>query len=430
MEAGFGRVCITPPPGTRMFGWGTRDDAGGCDAVHDDLFARALWLRAGREDVLVMGFDLLFFSRDVADRLRGALGRRFDLAPRQILLNASHTHNGPTTGTWWTALYRPPDTLYLDALEAATLRAAEQALAARRDAILKVGKTCVGLAVSRRSIGADGRAQWIANRENTIYDEVPIALFEGRDHRPICLLFSISCHPSTVPGHTISADYPGAAMAALDEGLGRACSLFLQGVGGDTKVRSYRDEVAFGTTWDDVAGAGREAADAVIAAVRSGLHRMAPSLRAQEIEVLLPMGPIPSRDAFAGIRDDVKESEIRRLWAGRMAARLDRGEVLPTAFPITLHGLQLGDGVRLVGIEGEATARLGYLVSACCGDRLTFPLGYADGCQLYLPTDSMLPEGGYEVTSYDEYGFPAGLAPGIDGRVTKGIRALRAAGIR
>jgi len=95
-----------------------------------------------------------------------------------------------------------------------------------------------------------------------------------------------------------------------------------------------------------------------------------------------------------------------------------------------MHGVRLGDGVRLLGIEGEAVTDIGSLVADFYGAGVTFPLGYTDGCQLYLPTDAMLTQGGYEVVSYYEYGFPAGLAPEVDGALRSGLQRLRREGIR
>jgi len=69
-----------------MFGWGERDDSGGCEDIHDPLFVRALSLADGGEEELILGFDLLFFSREIADRYRGALCRRTGLAARQVFL--------------------------------------------------------------------------------------------------------------------------------------------------------------------------------------------------------------------------------------------------------------------------------------------------------------------------------------------------------
>ena len=125
LKAGFTRVKITPPVGTKMTGFGFRDhDPVGSKGVHDDLYTRALFLSNGNEKVLIMAFDLLFFSRDEADRYKGAIGRKLDLLPSQILLNTSHTHTGPKVGTW---CYTPSDRLYLQFLEDAIVQAACEA---------------------------------------------------------------------------------------------------------------------------------------------------------------------------------------------------------------------------------------------------------------------------------------------------------------
>ena len=57
MRAGFSRRDITPPLGTRMFGWGGRDEERGCDEVHDPLYVRALWLDDGGETAVIAGSD-------------------------------------------------------------------------------------------------------------------------------------------------------------------------------------------------------------------------------------------------------------------------------------------------------------------------------------------------------------------------------------
>ncbi len=44
MKAGFARVKITPPVGTRMTGFDGRDRKHGSGGVHEDVYARALYL--------------------------------------------------------------------------------------------------------------------------------------------------------------------------------------------------------------------------------------------------------------------------------------------------------------------------------------------------------------------------------------------------
>jgi len=346
-----------------------------------------------------------------------------------VLLNASHTHNGPTTGTWWTALFSPPDAVYLDMLERYVVTAACLARDRMRDVRLRHGAARTSFAVSRRKIGPDGLAVWEANTENTIYDRAPICAFEEPTGKPVCLLFSASCHPSTVPGRSVSADYPGVAMDTLDAHFGTECSLFLQGVGGDTKVRSCRDECAFGTTWEDQNAAGRMVSDAVAAVVASGLEPAEPNLVVREVSVDLVTDPVPDEQGFERLRDAPDTHDMKRAWAGRMLERLARGDDLPAVVPVTMHGIGIGAGVRLIGVEGEAVADHGYLLEGAFGGGTTFPMGYTDGCQMYIPSDKMLAEGGYEVDSFSEYHFPAGLAGGIDARLLAGCDGLRAAGL-
>jgi hypothetical protein len=414
-----------------MLGFGGRDRTDGCKGVHDPLYARALYLEHGGERALILAYDLCFFSREVADRYKGALGRALDLTPRQMLINFSHTHAGANTGMWSYSDYAMPDIHYLRDLEAATLRAAEQAHDAARGVDLHTGVTRTSLPLSRRKVDASGYAQWAPAPEGLVYNRLPLALFTDDDGKPVALVFSVSCHPSTVGGHLISADYPGEACERLNEYLNADCSLFLQGVGGDTKARVIGD----GEEWrsgkfGDVDDAGEIVAIEAIRALDAGLTPTEPALKCALEEMQWPLQPLPTRAEFMHMRDNPREFDLKRLWAERMIQRLERGEELPTSASILAHGMQIGEGVRLLGLEGEAVAEWGPIIADFYGGGVTFPLGYTDGTQLYLPVTRMLPEQGYEVESYYEYGAPAPLAPGMEEHVLAVLGRLRAKGIR
>ena len=438
MKAGFGRVKITPPIGTAMTGFGFRDyDPTGCKGIHDDLYARALYLNDGREDILIMGFDLLFFSRDEANRYKGAIGRKLDLSPRQILLNTSHTHTGPKVGSWD---YTPSDRLYLQFLENAIVNAAVESKNTLRDVTLWAGETHSKLPMSRRKPLPNGIIDFAPYPEGVVYDKLPFCLFKDMGGKPVYLLFSVSTHPSTIKGNErsyfISADYPGKAMAVLDEYLGAAGSLFLQGAAGDSKpsVIGKGEESWRAGDWPDVDSAGSMAAYEVINAIDAGLTRCEPELSAVSIEMSWPMAQPRTRAEYVQVIEKPpahSESipEGMKRWAQEMIELIDRGFGLPTAVPITAHGVRLGKNLRLVGIEGEIVAELGHLIANFYGNGITFPMGYTDGAQLYLPTSKMLDEGGYEAESYYEYRFPAPLAKGMEGILTQSLQELRTKGI-
>ncbi|HOF39145.1 MAG TPA: hypothetical protein PLD73_03660 [Candidatus Hydrogenedentes bacterium] len=436
MLAGFAREDITPSLGTTMMGFGTRDMEHGCTGVHDPIYTRALYLEHGGEAALIMGYDMCFLGREDADRFKGAVGRVMDLLPRQIFLNTSHNHVGPKAGTWYSAGYEAPDRDYLNQLEQATVKAALAARAQARPVNMRAGVTTSELPVNRRRRMPDGSIQNRPNPGGPTYNKLPIVLFEDPSGEVVCLLFSISCHPSMVSGWEISAEYPGAAMDRLDAHFGAPCSLFLQGVGGDAKplVIGRDTESWIPGTWELMGEAGAIVAGEVLDAVGKGLAPVAPALASASEEMRWALEPAPGREFFEDIAANAPEEgrarDVKFMWARKTLEDLERGLPLPTDVPLLLHGIQLGDQLRIIGIEGEALHGWGYFIEDFYGKKgVTIPLGYTDGQGMYLPLTEQLPEGGYEVISYWEYGYPSSLAPGMEEKVREALAALQNRGI-
>jgi len=252
---------------------------------------------------------------------------------------------------------------------------------------------------------------------------VPICLLKDLAGEPVCLLFAVSCHPVIMSGFEVSAEYPGAAMDRLDAHLGTSASLFLQGAGADANVSVRRG------TWEDVAEAGEMVADEVIQPLEAGLVEIEPQVRTHLMEVQWPLQPALDQDAYVAVAEDPQGDEIRRLWAQSILDRMQRGEPLPTSVPILIQGVQLGTGLRIIGVEGEMVAGLGILIRDFYGEGITFPLGYSNGEGLYMPTSNMMDEGGYEVVSFWEYGYPSRLTPGFEETMLATLADLRDARI-
>ncbi len=437
MIAGFGRAKITPPLGTSMAGWLYRDLAKGCEEVHDDLFARVLYLEHEGERLLIVALDLLFLSRAETDQVKGALGRHLDFAPRQILVNFSHTHSGPALGRWGLAVLGAPNLEYLDQVQSAVLAAASEARRTARPASLRVGMGRTRLPLNRRLPDGQGGIGFRPNPQGLVCDALPVCLVEDRAGPPVALLFSVACHPSTIQGWSISADFPGVAVQALDAHLGlEAGSIFLQGTGADAKARVIGDGRDEGgrawrrATWEDVAAAGTMVAQEVMSVLAGGLQPDEPCLRSASVETVWPLLPPPPREYYADLVAAPETDQFRRAWAERQVEALDRGRGLPTAVPVTVCGAQIGRDCRLIGLEGELVASLGNLILKRFPTGVTFPLGFTNGTQLYLPDSTILAEGGYEAESYWEYDWPSPLAPGTEAIVEEALADLRAAGIR
>jgi hypothetical protein len=253
----------------------------------------------------------------------------------------------------------------------------------------------------------------------------------------------VACHPSTIKGdelaYFISADFPGAAGAEIDKFLGKPAALFLQGAGGDAKASVIGKELESwrAGTWEDVAAVGRMIASEIQASLSAGLREVRPDLQVSLREMPLPLADLPTREMLTAILENPESRaegapvhlRVRRMWAEEQISLLDRGYGLRTEVPVLVQGIQLGRGLRIIGVEGELVAELGSLIRDFYGNGITFPLGYSNGAQMYLPTSRMIREGGYEVESYWEYRQPAPLAEGVEAHLTKALQDLKRAGI-
>ena len=412
MNAGFAKVIINPPLGMPMEGLGQQ---GGCKSIHDDLYVRALALAHDGVEAVIIGCDLLFFERSTVERFTNALGLATGLAPAQIFLNTSHTHAGPHLTNW--CYGGAPDLQYLETVEQAMVAAVSMAISRREPVTLSAGMAQTDLPVSRRKPGANGRAEWAPYHDGITCRALPFCLFKNQADQVVSLLFSVSCHPSMIYSLDISADYPGVATRLLNADFQTEGALFLQGAGGDAKPRQIAEgeECWRPATWDEVDAAGQEVADALIAcAEQTPPIPVTPFLRSSKTVMSWPLETPPSREFFTNLLADVRTTGTRRQWAVEMLSRLDADGSLPDAVEVGLHTLQLGREVWLIGVEGELVGELGNRILQTFPTGVTFPLGYTDGTQIYLPSSRMLPEDGYEVESYWEYHHPSKLAPGME----------------
>ncbi|MDD2708199.1 MAG: hypothetical protein PHV34_09340 [Verrucomicrobiae bacterium] len=422
MQAGFAKVCVNPPLGMAMEGLGQPE---GCKTIHDDLHVYALYLTHSSGTALILGADLLFFERSHVDRFKGAIGRRWDLSPRQILLNTSHNHAGPRLTHW--NYSNGVETHYLDQIEAAILQAVKMSIENVREVAVWGGKTQTKIPVCRRKPDGTGKVKWAPHHDGVICGTLPFCLLKDQGHQVVSLLYSVSCHPSMIRGLDISAEYPGAANRQLNARFHTEGSLFLQGAGGDAKPR----QVAMGEerwrsgTWDEMEEVGMEIADAIEAAAQHELVPIAPDLKTAYMETQWPMQDIPPRSAFERILNNPETKKEQRLWAADIIQRLDRLGNLPRHMPVGLHALQIGKGLRLIGFEGELVGELGNLILKSYNQGITFPLGYTDGAMIYLPSSRMIEEEGYEVSSYWEYHHPAPLAAQCDAVVKTALDHLK-----
>ena len=198
--AGAAQVPITPPDDLQPvwlagLGPGNRPSEG----VHDDLYASALALRAGDQQIVWVALDLIGYAQNEARALRDQIE---GLRPEQIAICCTHQHSGPDTlGLWGPGqLQSGVSEPYMAFLRGRVRQAIVNALHNCRRARLLVSSVDVpaGLVKNVRQGGALDPAMVVFQARSLDQDE------------PIATLVNFAAHPEILwyESRLLTSDFP------------------------------------------------------------------------------------------------------------------------------------------------------------------------------------------------------------------------------
>ena len=391
LMAGTAKVEITPPPDVAMSGYARRPYAKG---IHDPLFARVLLLTDGRTSLALVACDLVWFYSDrVVREAREQHGLDY------VVLCGTHTHSGPSAKAkdWLSETETK--------IVAAIGEAKRNVFAAHIGAGARTFES-VYFGYNRRFVGADGRVTMKWTNPDRIPNgptdpTVRVLRVDDDAGKTRALAVHYAAHAVVLgSGNTsISADFPGAAEAYIEEELGDgAVGMFLQGGAGD--VHPYEavlngDEYAFN----------------VVRQTGVSLGKNALSL-AKDIEPHAPQG---------GASIKVKQSLLR------IPHRDDKTNIED----IGVMAVVINDEIALAIISGEPFVQHQLDLAAKSPVADTFLLGYAyfgKGIPLptYLPTRKACEEGGYGAAVGSANFLEVGAGERMIEEAVKSIRELTA----
>jgi hypothetical protein len=306
--AGAARIDITPGLGVALMGYGAR--VGLARAVADRLHARALALDEGGErNLIAVSVEVCLMAPEQALAVRQRIAAATGVAVGRILVACTHTHSGPDTGLSELLAGRPAPAhvpALLDRVAAAGIEAWEQRQPAR-----------IGWSQAEARIGRNRRIE-----AGPMDPGVEVLRVDSDAGRPIAVLYRHSCH-GTVRGHDnldISADWPGAASAAIESATG-AVAPFLLGAHADIdpRTRGLMDIAipgqSLGLGPEAVRVLGLEVADAVLASLsRSDSEPTdVPVVAAGNRALRLPIHLGDRTPAAARAELEERKSEVARL---------------------------------------------------------------------------------------------------------------------
>jgi len=476
--AGTATLDITPSEPAWQSGYAHRSAKS--TGVLQPLRAKALAIRsAGGALAVLVTLDLVGVSREMSAEVSRRLGAFAGVEPDAVRVVASHTHSGPSLAS---ELRKPQvlNDLRTSEAEAAAVRAytafvvdqahdaAVAAVGQIAEASLAVGVTEVGFATNRRRNTEERlspetmRGMWAQcqccvapalpdGRKGPADHTVDVLRFLAADDgRALAVVYGYACHNTVLDGSLISGDWSGFASEAVEAALPSCTAFFVPGCGGDQNP-VYRRSEDLARTWGGVM------ASAVVELVRgAAMDDVAPTaeLAVARSQLELPLERLPSGAEIGAMRDTARAAEdlcptlvpenydavaaaklnantgadlvplikeAKRQWADLMEA----GD-MAASVPFYISTWAFGLSFLWVALSDEPVVAYAERIRQLAPAAHVMATGYSDSVSIYIPSETVLLEGGYEggenAMWYGKAGkFQAGVEGAIVGECAKQI---------
>ena len=416
--AGTARIDITPDWPVMLAGFGQRTTP--CTGIHDNIFAKALFLSNGEQRLLIVTADLICIPAPLGRAVIAEIGRRTGLSPDQICVCASHTHSAPA----------PADandgaigvTRFVAFLTAALVAVGTQAIEDARPCRVRSGVGAVDLFLNRRTRGDPN----IVDRRVAVF-----AADDAHSGKGIAVLFGVGCHPVTMgwDNMQISADFPGQAQRAIEAQLPGVNALFFNTTEGNVIPRTSPNLDAldprgyFGGGFTNSVHIGSAIADEVVRVARASTPRDDLLLVSQRMDLQimpnnsgLDMATAATKLAdgtrtlrkFLGehfeqtvapaqlwsvaskrvVESNLPEADMRQLMIAcclylGLSQRVKRGAP-PRPVDVPIMVMRIND-LELLALPGEVLVEVGEEWSRRVGSDSAFIIGLANAHLRYLP---------------------------------------------
>lgn len=400
LYVGVGRAEITPPMGTRLQGY---SPAPVCEAVNDPVYVTVFAFAYGETRVILASADMCNMRGSINDKARQALAKGSGVPFDHCIVTCTHTHSGPHSG-------HPEDEPYefvMDTFTPAAEKAAADAVADLRPAVMGVGTTQSQIAINRRQINEAGKVILGQNPYGSYDPTMTVVSFREPNGTPIGSFVHYGCH-NTASGKitTVTRDWCGVAKDRLEEVAGGTVA-FVNGCAGDCGPR-----LPNGKTTGDLEMAlafGEKAAVDFIKAYENITEWMEPDLRVLPADVVLPIeqpGALEELRAKAAAMGDPEVMKAAKTlkWSTychlmERIEYLESGKEPPKEQAIPHVALALGP-VALITLPFEPFSIITLRIREFSPFRYTLCAGYANGANSYFPSMDQMVRGGYEVNMF------------------------------
>lgn len=393
-KVGVAVAKVTPQKMLFMAGYASRNKP--AEGKVQDLFAKALALQDEQGNKLVfVTLDLIGVPQLLRHAVAERVEKEFKLPQANLVMNASHTHSGPSLRT--TPLTEKDQDNpkardsweYTQKLQNDIVGIIGKALAEVQPARLTWNKARCGFAMNRRrdyTLPPDHpNANQAPNPNGPVDHEVPALRVEAPDGTLRATLFGYACHNTSLGFYNFCGDYAGFAQEYLQEHRPGFTALFLMGCGADQNPYPRRSDVVPGITDLELSMQhGRSLSNAVEMALVVNPRSVAGPIRAAYEEIMLDYAK-PGRE--------------------------------PHPYPVQV--IKLGNDLTFITLGSEVVVDYSLRFKReFAGEAGVWVAGYSNDYTGYVPSLRVLKEGGYEAA--------AGWAESVEDRIAKKVHEMHA----
>ncbi|MBA4057170.1 MAG: hypothetical protein C0490_20825 [Marivirga sp.] len=425
VEIGVSRIDITPDHPVRLTGYGNRTSV--YDSVEQKLWAKALVLgQKGKPTMVWITLDLIGFPGTFADALYARLVQKIGLKNRaQLVVSATHTHNGPETGVLVNIFGKTPtpteladikiyrDNL-LDKLEKLVFDA--NSIKARGKLSWAVDQTT--FAINRRVLEGGKWKDFGEVPDGPVDHDLPVLRATDLEGKLVALLINYACHGTTlVPEHNfIHGDWMGSTQDMIEEKYPGTTVMVAIGCGADANPSprgefEYVNQHAVNIT---------DKIDKLLQADKFTVLNNIPDGKMKNVELTFAHVP----DARELVEQSTREA-ADGLYARNSLSLLAEGGSISSTMSYPVQVWSFGNQLAIVFLGGEVVVDYSLRIKREFIKEKLWVNAYSNDVSTYVASKRLFAEGGYEVDgSMPYYSHPSRFTEDTEEKIMSAIHEL------
>jgi len=410
-----GAAIIDVTPQKPMFLHGYPHDERTSEGTHDPLYASAMIIDNGENQIGFCAVDVIFITKEITDSVRSEVQKITGIKGENLMISASHTHSGPVifSDIFYDPVVPKADSEYIMYLVNKIVKVYIEAFHNKRESKIAI--------TTADGSGVGGNRHSITDATDP---EVSVIVLKDAITDKVFALSTIYCmHPTILheDSKLYSADFPGYTRQFIKDNLGDEIILLYQtGPSGNQSPRHFINSNTFEEAERLGSKLGKQIANSVLQLNTSDYQDWLSILHLQSPLVLPKRKFMTTEEATEKVifvknklekmrLEKAPAKEIRTVecdWFGalenkqlvKMSVNGELEKVYNSVLPAEINIVAMGD-TRFVFLPGELFVEYSLWIKELTNHK-TFTSTMSNGVLAgYLVTEQAEQEGGYEASN-------------------------------